>query len=865
MPRPAWVRVLSAMLPPAVRRDLFEPSLRDLEVQSLHAGRRALPAIAVVFLFLDCWRLAPAEVLAMLLLDVRHAFRLLRREVGFTAVAVLTLTLGVGANVAVFAVVNAVLLRPLPYPEPDRLVLLEHRDRRTGVTKEFIAIGDFVDLRARQRSFESLAGYGRNRVVIFANPEPFDAAALVASVGLLETLRFSPVLGPGFGSVDATDGTASVAILGFDAWQTRFAGDPSVIGRAIKFGSTTRQIVGIAPRGFRFPLNAQTDVILPMTVPLRAPAQRKSDWTFAAARLKPNVSLERARADLTALSQQMEQEYPTQNQGSEYFVLPLREALVGDTKPALLMLLAAVALVLLMACANVASLLVARSLGRRQEMAIRVALGAGRRRLVVQLMVESLVLASVSGAAAVLFARWTIPALASLVPASLNLPQLANVSLDGRVVGFTGALVLLTAVAFSLFSAFGIRIDRMLESLVSPGRVTSGTAARRATSTLVVVEIALTIVLLTGAGLVLRSFANLLAVDPGFKTAHVLTLDIEVPADRYGPVGARQAFYRRAFEAIGHLPGVEAAGVAAVTPLTGNNWTVGFERPERPVTPGERPPEVGWQSASGGYFRALQIPLRAGRLFSGQDSPSSKPVVIVSEAIQRKYFDGEPAVGHTVKAGLVTAEIVGVVGDIRRATLTEEPRADMYFPMEQEPQNATTLFVRSAGPPLDLVAPLRAVLRSIEPSVVLRDIRTFDSVARESVQITRLALWLLGLFAVTALSLAAVGIYGVMSYSVKQRTREIGTRVALGATPRTILWLVLGQGVRIAALGTFIGLDIAWIAGRSVRGLLYGTSPADPAILIGAAGLLLGTALVACYQPARRATRVDPVKTLSSM
>ena len=492
------------------------------------------------------------------------------------------------------------------------------------------------------------------------------------------------------------------------------------------------------------------------------------------------------------------------------------------------MLLAAVALVLLMACANVASLLVARSLGRRQEMAIRVALGAGRRRLVVQLLVESLVLASLSGAAAVLFARWTIPALASLVPASLNLPQLTDVSLDGRCSSSPAALSCCTAVTFSLFSAFGIRLDRMLESLVSPGRVTSGVAARRASSTLVVVEIALAIVLLTGAGLVLRSFANLLAVDPGFKTAHVLTLDIEVPADRYEPIEARQAFYRRAFEAIGHLPGVEDAGMAAVMPLTGNNWSIGFERAERPVAPGERPPDVGWQSASGGYFRALQIPLRAGRLFSSQDSPSSKPVVIVSEAIQRKYFDGETAVGHTVKAGAVKAEIVGVVGDIRRAALTEEPRADMYFPMEQEPQNATTLFLRSSGRPLDLVAPLRAALRSIEPSIVLREIRTFDSVARESVQVTRLALWLLGLFAVTALALAAVGIYGVMSYAVKQRMREIGTRVALGATPRSILWLVLGQGARLAALGTFIGLDAAWMAGRSVRGLLYGTSPPIP-------------------------------------
>jgi putative ABC transport system permease protein len=408
-----------------------------------------------------------------------------------------------------------------------------------------------------------------------------------------------------------------------------------------------------------------------------------------------------------------------------------------------------------------------------------------------------------------------------------------------------------------------VRLEHAADVLVAAGRASMSRMARRATSGLVVVEVALAIVLLIGAGLILRSFASLLAVDPGFRTERVLTMAVQIPTDSYGDATARSAFWVRAFEAMRGLPGVEQAGAGAVVPLTGNNWTVPFERAEHPVPPGERPPDVGWQAASGGFFSALQIPLLDGRLFDERDRPGGPPVVIISESIREQYFPGESAVGRQVRLGTETAEIVGVVGDIRRAGLRDDPRADMYFPFELNPGTQITLFVRTASDPSSALPALQSALRTIEPGTVFLETRTMSDVAAESVRVTELVLWLLGVFAASALVLAAVGIYGVMSYLVRQRTREIGTRMAVGATRRDILVLVMRHSAAVTLAGMGAGLLIGLIAARSLRSILFGVSETDPVTLAIATAVLGVTTLVACWLPARRASTVDPARTLA--
>ena len=889
MPDPRLARALSALLPKQVVADAFEPAWEDLRIAYLTRRERVKPALGraalrlgylslVVLLFLDCWRLAilvrqpqpvitepkQTERLHMFLYLVRHAFRQLVREPAFTVAALLTLALGVGANAAVFAVVEAVLLRPLPYPSADNLVILNHRDKRTGITKEFIAIGDYIDLSARQKTFESMGAWGRGQTSLVDRDDPYRVDLLGVGANTLDLLRVRPVLGRVIDVDDTREHAPPVMMLGYETWKKRYGGDPSIIGRVIRLEQSERQVVGVAPEGFTFPPTAKTDIILPFELPTVAPAQRKNGWTFAIARLEPGRTIDDAAADLTTMSRQFEKEFPQQNLASEYFPIGLRTALAGNTKPALLLLFAAVAVVLLIACANVANLLLARSLGRRREMSVRLALGAGGGRLMLQLLTESLALALVAGTAGVLMAYWGSHALVALLPQSDGVPGLDDVRINGSVLAFSLGIVVLTTLVFGLVAALTVRSEKAVGVLNASRGSSMGAKARRATSALVVAEVALAIMLLVGAGLILRSFAALLAVDPGFRTENVMTMSLQLPGSRYRQRDARDAFYTQTLAQIKAIPGVQDVGMAAVTPLTGNNWTSPFERPEQPVPAGERPPEVGWQLASNGYFKALQIPLVAGRLFDDRDLPNAPPVVIVSDAIQKRFFPNESAVGKRVRIqGDQTAEIVGVVGNIRRAGLRDEPRADMYFSFERNKPGQTTLFVRTASNPEKSLPAITATIRRFEPNAFVSDEQTLAHVASESEHVTRVVLWLLGVFAVTSLALAAIGIYGVMSYAVRQRTREIGTRIALGATRGNIVWLVLRQGATIAAIGTVVGLATGLGTTRFLSSIMYGVKGTDPVTLSAAVVLLVITIMLACYVPARRAASVDPAKTLA--
>ena len=799
---------------------------------------------------------------SMLTHDVRQALRLFRREPAFAAAAVVTLALGIGANTALFAVVEAVLLRPLPFEQADQLVVLRHRDVRTGFTKPDIAIGDFVDLRSRQRSLESLAGFSGFQSTFYSEREPLRIEGAVATPDALEALRVQPVLGRLLNEEDTREGAAAVVVVSQDFWRTQLGSDPQALTRSIQLGATRRMVVGVLPSDFRFPAMPKTDVVVAQALPAAAPAQRRSGWIYGIGRLRHGQTLASAEAELAVISGQLENEFPQQNQGSRYEAVGLRNALVGDMRRPLLLLLAAVGFVLLIACANVGNLLLARALGRQQEQQLRLALGASRRRLVSQVLAEGCALALAGGVVGAVVAWRAAPLLAASIPNEASVPGLQQVGVNAGVLLFALVAAMVSALLFSALACVGLWRANT-GALASGRRGTATPGAKLAASGLVAAEIALAVVLLVGAGLTLRSFANLLAVDPGFTSSGVVTVQFALPIGRYDKDEARRAFYARAFDDIKALPDVEIVGAAMVTPLTGNNWTAPLQRVEHPVPPGQRPPEVGWQLASEGYFRALRIPLRTGRLFAARDA-TGPPVVIISEAVAVRFFAGEDPIGHRISLGDMTAEIVGVVGNIRRASLTDEPRADLYFPFERVMSPSTTLFIRAIGDPTAVLPAVRAAVHRLEPHAVLYEIRTLSHIAEESAAAIGLAMRLLLCFASIALLLAAVGVYGMMAYRVRRRMRELATRLALGASPGDIIWLVMRQAGTIMAVGLAVGLTAAVVLARTLSSLLFDVPPWDPAALASAIALLATATLAASYLPARRAARVDPVSILAA-
>jgi predicted permease len=794
--------------------------------------------------------------------DLRHAVRLFRHEPALTAAAILTLTLGIGANAALFTLVEAVLLRPLPYEQADRLVLIRHRDTRTGLTKPDIAMGDFVDLRARQQSFESLAGFGAFQATYFSEQEPLRVEVAVVTPDALAALRVVPALGRALREDDAREKAAGAVMVSHEFWRTQLGADAQAMSRSIQLGAARRAVAGVLPPGFRFPGMTRTDILAAQPLPAAVPAQRRNGWIYGIGRLRTGVSFAQAQNELTALSQQFERDFPQQNQGSRYEALTLRDGLVGDTRQPLLLLLAAAGFVLLIACANVGNLLLARQMGRQQELAIRRALGASRRQLVALVFTEGCALA-LAGAVVGLFLAWQgAPLLARMIPNASSIPALEQVTINRGVLLFSFAAAIAAAVIFSAIACVGLfRAGRGASS--GSRRHTIAPGAQRAASSLVAAEIALAVVLLAGAGLTMRSFAGLLDVDPGFTSSGVLTFDLALPEGRYEREEARREFYARTFESLRQLPGVEFVGAAMVTPLTGNNWSVPLQRTDRPLPAGQRPPDVGWQLASEGYFRALRIPLLAGRFFDARDATGPE-VVIISQAVAERFFAGENALGHFVSLGDTKAQIVGIVGNIRRASLTDDPRADLYFPFERVGPPTTTMFVRVTGEPLAALAAIQAGVRRFESNATVEHVTTLARIAEDSAAATRLASRLLAGCAAIALVLATIGVYAMMAYRVRRRSRELGTRLALGASRGHITRLILVHAVRIAAVGLSAGTIAAVVFATSLSSFLFNVTPWDPATLGAVAGVLALATLVASYLPARRAARVDPVSVLSA-
>ena len=799
----------------------------------------------------------------ILIQDLRYTVRVLLKKPAFTAIVVLALAIGIGANTAIFSVVNAILLRPLPYKDFDRISMIWMDNPKLGVTEDWHTYANYVDYKEQNQVYEDMAAFNNRSFNLTGAGDPVRILGAWNTASLFSVLGVPPAAGRVFTEEEEEPGKDLVVVLSNGLWRSRFGGDPNIIGQAISMNGVNRTVIGVMPAGFSFPAKT-TEVWVPLAISPQRKQDRNSISYQAVGRVKPGVTMAQASADMGAIAKRLDEQYSRSNYGVNLVLL--RDQETRSVKPALLVLLGAVAFVLLIACANVANLLLARAAIREKEIAIRVALGARRSRIIRQLLTESAVLGLAGGAAGLLIAVLGLKILVALSPG--DIPRFDQAGIDGWVLVFTLVVSLLTGLIFGLVPSLQTSKPDLNNTLKEGGRGTTGGAGGiRVRNLLVVSEIALSLVLLVGAGLLIRSFIRLQQFDLGFNPDNLATMRIQLPGSKYREAAQVDAFYRQLLERIESVPGVQSVGAISALFLDDTPNSTNFSIEGRPVPTGADAIEVPFDSVSPGYFRTMGIQLQAGREFDQREVSGAPPVVIINETFARRFFPDEDPLGKRFVYGGPGPDnpwitIVGVVGDMRRTGFDRPVRPETFLPHSQAPSGVLTVVARTASNPENLSGTLRSEVWAVDKDQSVFDLKTMDQTLSEMSSQRRFNMLLLGVFAALALTLAAVGIYGVMSYSVAQRTHEIGIRMALGARGTDVLGMVVKRGMVLVAAGIGVGLIGAIGLTRLMSSLLYGISATDPLTFVVIPFVLAAVALGACFVPARRATRVDPMIAL---
>jgi putative ABC transport system permease protein len=795
--------------------------------------------------------------------DIRQSFRKLLKAPGFTFTALLALALGIGANSAIFSVVNTALLRPLAFPDPDRLVMVWENNLKKGVDQMPLSAADYLDFRNQNDVFAGIAALRPSNLTLTGVNEPERIPSAMVTASMFPMLGVTPIFGRTFLPDEDQPGKNTVVLISSSLWQRRFQSDPAIVGKALILNGQSYNVVGVMQPNFR--LSKQVDAWIPLVIGSKEAANRSVGSLVVVGRLKPGVTYERAQTSMDVIASRLSLQYPETNTDHGVKIISLHEQLTGNIRLALLLVLAAVAFVLLIACANVSNLLMARAASRQKEMAIRTALGANRGRLIRQLLTESVILSLVGGLLGLVLAYLGLHLIVATIPESI--PRVQESSIDLSVLGFTFIVSLLTGTVFGLAPAMQASKTDMNESLKERSRGSmSGVAGRRLRNLLVVSEVTLTLVLLVGAGLTIRSFTRLQDVKPGFNPDHLLTMQLTLPPSKYPEPQQQVTFYKESVERIKGVPGVQSVGLVSALPMgASNNIVTAFEIEGRaPAASGENL-AANYVVVSPDYFRTMNIPIQKGSVFTESDAPA-QPKAVINETMAHRYFQNQDPLGKHLMLDVppepISAEIIGVVADVKQAGLDSEVKPVIYVSYLQAPWPAMSLVARTTREPMDMVSVVRGQLLAIDKDQPIYNVQSMEQLMADSVAQPRLTMLLLGIFAAVALILAGTGIYGVISYSVAQRTQEIGLRMAMGAQQLDILKMVVGQGMLLAVVGIVLGLFVSVGVTRLVASLLFGVSATDLTTLTFTSLLLAVVTLLACCIPARRAMRLDPIVAL---